>query len=165
MDVHSKLDEITDLVEGARAMPMSTSALVNRTELLAHLDELRRLLPAQIAEAEQVLGERERIVADAHEEAALLLAEAGEQRARLIAEADVVREARVEADRVVEAARARAARTQADVEDYVDRKLANFEVVLHKTLQAVARGRSKLAGRHELAELAPAADPPRPGHG
>jgi hypothetical protein len=48
--------------------------------------------------------------------------------------------------------RAHAARTQAEAmrlqtEDYVDAKLANFEVVLHKTLSAVERGREKLRGR------------------
>ncbi len=36
-----------------------------------------------------------------------------------------------------------------DAEQYVDTKLANFEVVLHKTLQAVDRGREKLRGRME----------------
>ena len=40
-----------------------------------------------------------------------------------------------------------------EVDDYVDQKLANFEVVLNKTLSAVHRGREKLRGRQELDEL------------
>ena len=43
-----------------------------------------------------------------------------------------------------------------EVDDYVDGKLANFEVVLQKTLSAVDRGRSKLKGRSDLDALASA---------
>ena len=42
---------------------------------------------------------------------------------------------------------------QLDVDDYVDSKLANFEVVLHKVLTSVERGRDKLRGRQESDEL------------
>jgi hypothetical protein len=41
-----------------------------------------------------------------------------------------------------------------EVDDYVDTKLANFEIVLNKTLAAVLRGREKLHGRHDMEELA-----------
>jgi hypothetical protein len=70
-----------------------------------------------------------------------------------------------EADRVIEEANENARKMRLEVEDYVDAKLANFEVVLHKTLGAVERGRDKLRGRHELEELqdADADEPPLPG--
>src|SRR5262249_48752389 len=60
VDVHEKLDEITSLVEQARAMPMSASCIVNRPELLTLLEELRALLPQEIDLAEQLLAGRER---------------------------------------------------------------------------------------------------------
>jgi len=47
----------------------------------------------------------------------------------------------------------KAAEMRAEVDDYVDRKLANFEIMLAKTLKSVERGRAKLAGRNELAEI------------
>ena len=43
---------------------------------------------------------------------------------------------------------------RAEVDDYVDTKLANFEVVLDKTLTAVRRGRDKLSGRTAHGDLA-----------
>jgi hypothetical protein len=42
-----------------------------------------------------------------------------------------------------------------EVDDYVDTKLANFEVVLEKTITAVRRGRDKLSGRSAAGDLAP----------
>ena len=54
---------------------------------------------------------------------------------------------------------------RAEVEDYVDAKLANFEIVLTKTLRAVERGRQKLSGAHELDALRDDDEdlPPLPG--
>ena len=48
MDVHDKLDELSALVEGARAMPMSASCVVNRAQVLDLLDEARGLLPTSL---------------------------------------------------------------------------------------------------------------------
>lgn len=152
MDVHAKLDEITEAIEGARAMPMSASCIVNRAEMLAMLDDLRNLLPGELNEAAGLLREREAVVEQGRAEAAKLLDEAAAERTRLLSKSDVVKEATREAERVLAEARADAVRMRADVDDYVDSKLANFEVVLHKTLKAVERGRAKLVGHQELAD-------------
>jgi vacuolar-type H+-ATPase subunit H len=153
MTVHDKLDEIVASVEGARAMPMSASCIVNRTELLAQLDELRAMLPGQLAEAEEVLQSREDVVDEGRTEAQRIIDEAKRERSRLIARTEIAQEATREAERIVTEAEAEASRMRDDVDDYVDTKLANFEVVLGKTLAAVERGREKLRGRHPLDEL------------
>ena len=158
------LDEITDLVETARAMPMSASCVVNRTELLALLDELRSRLPPALAQASAVLADRDTVVADAQREAGRIRAEAEQERSRRLSEHEIVVQAQAEAARLTEEARYQADAMRMEVEDYVDAKLANFEIVLNKTLSAVARGRDKLSGRHELDSLGEQADDrPLPG--
>ena len=154
MDVHAKLDELTALVESARAMPMSASCVVNRGEVLAHLEEVRELLPSEIANAERVLRDKRAVVAEGRVEAEELLEAARAERARLVSRTEVMREATREAERIVAAAQADSERMRREIDDYVDGKLANFEVVLHKTLQAVEKGRAKISGRHELDSLA-----------
>ena len=44
MDIHERLDELAASIEAARAVPMSASCMVNRHEVLAALDEIRRLI-------------------------------------------------------------------------------------------------------------------------
>lgn len=144
MDVQAKLQEIGALVEGARAMPMSASCIVNRQELLAHLAELADLVPTEVSEARSLLRDRGDVLAEGRREAERLVDQARQEQARLVDEASVVVQARAEAERIVDAARAEAERLRRDVDDYVDAKLANFEVVLTKTLRAVERGRAKL---------------------
>ena len=153
MDVHAKLDELTALIDNARAMPMSASCVVNRAEVLAHLDEVRALLPTEIGEAQRILGDKGAVVDEGRQEAERIIEEAQAERARLISRSEVMREASREAERTLKAAEADAERMRLEIDDYVDGKLANFEVVLHKTLQAVEKGRAKISGRHELDSL------------
>ena len=152
-DVHAKLAEITQLVEAARAMPMSASCVVNRADLLALLGQLEALLPETISQAQEVLGDKELVVEEGRREAEKIVAAARAERRRLIEATDVHQEATTEAERIVDDAKQSAEAMRVEVEDYVDAKLANFEIVLTKTLSAVERGRQKLSGRHELERL------------
>ena len=147
MDVHEKLDELSSLVEEARSMPMSASCIVNRAELLGLLEELRELLPEEFRHAQLLLDDREAVVEEGRREAQRVIAEAEVQRDVLTSETEVVAAAEIRAEEIRLAAVEEAQTMRAEVDDYVDSKLANFEVVLDKTMAAVHRGRDKLRGR------------------
>ncbi|MEP7054288.1 MAG: hypothetical protein ABI912_03485 [Actinomycetota bacterium] len=167
VDIQAKLDALTEMVETARSMPMSASCIVNRTDMLTLLDEVREMLPAELREAQFVIRDRDEVIDEGQRRAERILADAEAERDRLVSETEVVRQAEREADRVIDDANESARRMQMEVDDYVDAKLANFEVVLHKVLTAVERGRDKLRGRQELDALGePGAlgdDTPLPG--
>ncbi|MFF3018863.1 ATP synthase F0 subunit B [Streptomyces sp. NPDC057939] len=147
MDVQKKLDEIVAAVGAARSMPMSASCVLNRAELLAQLDEVRQDLPGSLAQARELLGGREQMVEEARREAERIIGSAHAQRGALIADTEVARRSQAEADRILADARREAEEIRAEADHYVDSKLANFEVVLGKTIGAVDRGREKLLGR------------------
>ena len=147
MDVHDKLDELTKMVESARSMPMSASCIVNRAELLGLLEEMRELLPEEFRHAQLLLDDREAVVEEGRREAQRIIAEAELERDRLTSETEVMAAAEVKAEQIRVAAVEEAHTMRAEVDDYVDSKLANFEVVLDKTMAAVRRGRDKLRGR------------------
>jgi hypothetical protein len=149
VDVHEKLDELTEVVESARSMPMSSSCILNRAELLTLLDELRALLPAEFDLAEQLLGDRDKVVSEGRDEAEAIVAAAHEERMRLVSETEVFAQAQREANRVRADAEEDAESMRQQVDEYVDGKLANFEITLDKTLAAVHRGRDKLRARGE----------------
>ncbi|MFD3730807.1 cell division initiation protein [Streptomyces sp. NPDC058632] len=146
MDVQKKLDEIVDLVSGARSMPMSASCVVNRAELLSMLEEVRAALPDSLAQAQELIGGREQMVEQARQEAERIIEGAHAERGSLISGTEVARRSQSEADRILTEARKEAEEVRAEADDYVDSKLANFEVVLTKTLGSVGRGREKLLG-------------------
>ncbi|CAL9594988.1 hypothetical protein SUDANB176_05315 [Streptomyces sp. enrichment culture] len=146
MDVQKKLDEIVAAVSSARSMPMSASCVVNRAELLSMLDEVRAALPDSLAQARELIGDREQMVEEARREAERIIESAHAERGSLIAGTEVARRSQAEADRILAEARKEAEEIRAEADDYVDSKLANFEVVLTKTLGSVGRGREKLLG-------------------
>lgn len=84
---------------------------------------------------EQARQEADRIIQGAHAE-----------RGSLISDTEVARRSQAEGDRILAEARRDAEDIRAEADDYVDSKLANFEVVLTKTLGSVGRGREKLLG-------------------
>ncbi|MDX3455993.1 cell division initiation protein [Streptomyces sp. ME02-8801-2C] len=146
MDVQKKLDEIVSSVSSARSMPMSASCVVNRAELLAMLEEVRAALPGSLAQAQELIGDREQLVEQARQEADRIIRTAHDERGSLISDTEVARRSQNEADRILAEARKEAEDVRAEADDYVDSKLANFEVVLTKTLGSVGRGREKLLG-------------------
>lgn len=147
MDVQKKLDEIVEAVGNARSMPMSASCVVNRAELLAMLEEVREALPGSLAHAQELIGGQEQFAEQARQEAERIVRSAHAQRSSLIAETEIARQSQSEADRILSEARREAEEVRAEADDYVDSKLANFEVVLTKTIGSVDRGREKLLGR------------------
>ncbi|WP_069170481.1 cell division initiation protein [Streptomyces griseus] len=149
MDVQKKLDEIVETVGNARSMPMSASCVVNRAELLALLEEVREALPGSLAHAEELIGGREQLVEQARQEAERIIESARAERGSLISGTEIARRSQAEADRILSEARREADEVRAEADEYVDSKLANFEVVLTKTIGSVDRGREKLLGRGE----------------
>ncbi len=146
VDVQKKLDEIVAAVSSARSMPMSASCVVNRADLLSMLEEVRAALPDSLAQAEELIGGREQMVEQARQEAERIIEGAHAQRGSLVSDTEVARRSQAEADRILGEARKEAEEVRAEADDYVDSKLANFEVVLTKTLGSVGRGREKLLG-------------------
>ncbi|MFD3512180.1 cell division initiation protein [Streptomyces sp. NPDC058657] len=147
MDVQKKLDEIVEAVGSARSMPMSASCVVNRADLLDMLEEVRQALPGSLAQAQELIGGREQLVEQARQEAERIIESAQAHRGDLISDTEVARRSQAEADRILAEARQEAEEIRAEADEYVDSKLANFEVVLTKTIGSVGRGREKLLGR------------------
>jgi vacuolar-type H+-ATPase subunit H len=155
VDVHAKLAEIRQVIEGARSMPMSASAVINRGDLLALLDELREGIDTALTDAQKVLADRDGVVDDGRREAEQIVADAREERERIVSDTEVFRLAKRKADELLEGATADADGLKRETDDYVDQKLANFEITLERTIEAVRRGRDRLAGRTAFDSLTP----------
>ncbi len=147
------LDELTELMENARSLPMSTSVRVERDDVLKLLDEARTRLPDELREARYLLKEREDFLARTRREADELIAEAKSNLARMVQRTEVVKAADHRARQILDQAEDDARRMQHDAEDYCDQKLASFQVVLERVGRAVSQGRLRLSATVEESEL------------
>lgn len=152
------IERISELVRGARSMPLSSSVMVHRQELFDLVDALKAALPEEIGRAHAILGDTDQVIERARVEAQRLIDRAKSDRETQLSKTEIVQAAARQADRLVAEAESQARRIRAEAEEYVESKLANFEVVLQKTLAAVERGRQRLAGRLEADQLAPDSD-------
>lgn len=145
--------QLEEIIRTASKMPLSSSALIDRKEVLDLVETLKRSIPEEIARARAALRDRDEILDRARAQSERLLERAQSEREALLSKTEIVQAASKEADRMVSEAEMIARRIKAEAEEYVESKLATFEVVLTKTLRAVERGRARLAGRLEADQL------------
>jgi hypothetical protein len=146
METNDKLLELVEFVETARAMPLSSSVLVNKQELLERLDEIRQGLPSTMGAADEIIAMSESIIADARGKATQIIQEAKSEQARLVADHSVLHVARNEAEQTRTAAHEAAEAEKRDVDDYLDAKLAHIEMVAERMLDSARSGRERLRG-------------------
>ncbi|MGI8577231.1 MAG: hypothetical protein ACR2KG_04785 [Nocardioidaceae bacterium] len=157
LDVKELIAQLRSTVEDARSLPMSASVVINRSEALDLIGQLEGGLPTSPAAAESAESAPGPVVDDANHQAEGIIAEANRERDRLISETEVFRVAKIAAAKQRDEALHESEALRKDTDEYVDSRLANFEVTLQKTLEAVTRGRKRLQGRSDFHQLA--ADP------
>jgi hypothetical protein len=144
-DTEGLLLQLRELLDTARSMPLSASVMVNREEFGEILQDAIDGLPEELRQARWLLKEREEVLQRADREAERIIDVARVRAERMVERTEVVREARRTAEDVVDEAGRVAAQMRLEAEDYVDRKLAAFEVVLDRTMQQVVKGRERLS--------------------
>jgi F0F1-type ATP synthase membrane subunit b/b' len=151
MDYMQAIEALDQMISKAKSVPLSASVVIPRDEALELVKAIRASLPQEHQQAKQVLAERDAVLAGAQQEAQKLIEQAKTERSRLVEKTEVMRSADVEAKRVVADAEAAANKLKVQADDYVDAKLANFEILLNKVLRTVHRGREQLRRRLEAA--------------
>ena len=146
MDSIEKLNTAIAIVEEARGVPLSASCVVHRGEMLEILEGAREFLPADLSAAEDIIAKRDQIIEEGRTSAESMIATAREDVSRMVEQTSIVQAARDEAQRILDEARDVAEDERREVEAYIDGRLATLEVILNKTMEAVARGRERLEG-------------------
>src|ERR1700760_568212 len=142
MDVLVLLDKLYDLVHNAKPVPLTDQVRVDKEEIYDILDQMRATIPEEIKQARWIVKERQEMLAEAKREAERIVKEARERQERLISAEDII-----------EDARGREREIRLGAEDYADEILNTLEVNLSKFIAAVQRGRDRLAGKDEPAEV------------
>ena len=154
MDVLVLIDKLDDSIHNGKPVPLTDQVRVEREEIYDILDQMRATVPEEIKQARWIVKERQEMLAEAKREAERIIREARDQQERLINQQEVVRLAERQAEDIIEDARAREREIRLGAEDYADEILNTLEVNLSKFIAAVQRGRERLQGREEPAEIA-----------
>lgn len=154
MEIHNKLDELTALVESARTMPMSSSAILNKSEVLKLVAQVREMLPESLEAADAVIRQREELLEEARANAAKIINDAKIEQATLVGDHTILVEARRERGRTLEQTRQEIEAMKVALDDHIDAKLARVELVAERIVETVREGRDELQRTSPYDELA-----------
>jgi hypothetical protein len=129
--VEDLIEELIEIVTSAKSMPLSSSAIITRDEVLDLLEAIRDELPEELRRARRMLKDHEELLVAARREAADIIGDARVQSERMVQRTEIVRQAEHRAVRIVEDAEADGRQMRHEAEDYVD--------------QTVRAGRERLA--------------------
>jgi cell division septum initiation protein DivIVA len=153
MDLLQLIDKLDQLVRSAKHRPFSDDVRVNKQDTRAILDEMRTTIPDEIREARWIAQERQELLSEAKREADRIAEQAREHQAELVSQHELIRQAERAADEIIEGAHAREREIRLGAEDYADEILDTLELNLTKFIAAIQRGRQRLRGSDERADV------------
>jgi len=151
-EVERLIQGLINVVDAARPVPLSSSSMINKNEIISVLNDISLRLPDEIRAARWLLKQREDFLARTQREGDELIDLARARAGQMVQKSEVVKAAEVQARRIIEEAQSESQRLRLETEDFCDQRLASFEAVLEKTQKVVVDGRSKLQG-DPLADL------------
>jgi vacuolar-type H+-ATPase subunit H len=144
------------LIHHARHVPFSSQVMVDEDEVMDLVDQLRFNLPDEIKQANWTVQEQQRIISEAHAEAARIMSKANERAEESVTDHEIVRRAERQATQVVRDAQSKSDQIIRDAEAYALEQLVQLEQHLSRTLATVKRGVEALQSSNtEQAAAAP----------
>ena len=140
MDILQLIDRLEELFNDAKAVPFTHNVVIDEDRMLEIIDQMRIVIPDEVKKAQQIMGQRDRFLAQAQEEADRTIALAREKAEQLAMKDNVVLEAQRRADQIINQARADAEATRRDADDYIVETLMNLQDQVEKTLNQIQNG-------------------------
>ena len=140
MDILHLIDRLEELFNESRPIPFTHNVIVDEDRMLDLIDQMRVAIPEEVKKAQQVLAQRDRILAQAQEEANRTLQLAREKGEQMIERDSLVQSAQARAERVAMHRRAEAEQSRQDADQYVIETLSQLEIELERYINQVRNG-------------------------
>ncbi len=151
MDILHLVDRLEELLNQSRPIWLTRNIIIDEDRMLDIIDQMRVAVPDEVKKAQQLLVQRDRILAQAQEEANRTIAIAREKSDQLVERDAIVQSAQSRADQVLTQARSEAEKTRAEADQYVVEALTKLEVEMDRILNQVRNGIRAM--QHESPDL------------
>jgi hypothetical protein len=157
MDILQLIDRLEELFNESKSIPLTRNVMVDEDRMLDIIDQMRIAIPEEVKKAQQLLGQRVRVLAQALEEANRTLELARQKADQLVSKDMVMQEGQRRADQFLVQARAEADTIRADADDYVIDSLTQLQAELERITNQVNNGIRSV--RDDQARRTPASSP------
>ncbi len=149
MDILHLIDRLEEILNDSRAIPFTHNVVVDEDKVLDLIDQMRVAIPEEVKKSQQLLAQRDRLLAQAQEEANRTLALAREKSEQLVERDAIVQAASARADQIVAQAKADIENTRRDADEYAMDTLNKLEMELDRVLTQVRNGINTLKQEKE----------------
>jgi len=140
MDILQLIDRLEELFNESKTIPLTRNVMVDEDRMLDIIDQMRIAIPEEVKKAQQLLGQRDRVLAQAQEEANRTLELARQKADQLVTKDSVAQDAQRRADQIVAQSQAEAENIRADADDYAMDSLMQLQAELERITNQVANG-------------------------
>ncbi|MDD5468208.1 MAG: hypothetical protein PHS96_10405 [Anaerolineales bacterium] len=152
MDIMHLIDRLEEILNQSRSLWLTHNVIVDEDKILDLIDQMRVAIPEEVKKAQQLIAQRDRLLAQAQEEANRTLAIAREKSEQLLERDATVQAAQARAEQILDQARADTDQTRKEADDYVVETLRVLELELERYLTQVRNGILTLQNEHPRKE-------------
>ena len=145
LDILELIDRLETMVTARRHLFMSSRVMIEESEFLEIVDQLRLAIPAEIQFARRVLQDRQKVILDAQTEAEKIIATAKDRAEYLISDNGVTAEAKYRSEDYVRERRDEARRLMREAELFVRERLDHVERAIHDSLTQIEQAKGTIA--------------------
>jgi cell division septum initiation protein DivIVA len=149
MDILHLVDRLEELFNESRPIPFTHNVVVDEDRILEIIDQMRISIPEEVKKAQQVIAQRDRVVAQAQEEANRTVNLAKQKADEVISRDAVSQAAQARAEQIIEQARADAEGVRRDADEYVIESLGALEAELTRLLTQARNGIASLSAERQ----------------
>ncbi len=140
MDILHLVDRLEELFNNSKGVPLTRMVMVDEERMLDLIDQMRLAIPDEIKNSQQIINQKERILAQANEEAHRIIELAKEQAEKLVERDEIVQKAKIIGDEIIQKAREETELIKREADEYAINSLEHLEVELNKILRQVQNG-------------------------
>ncbi len=144
MDILQMIDRLEELLNESRPLPFTHNVIVDEDRMLDLIDQMRVSIPEEVKKSQQLLAQRDRLLAQAQEEANRTVSLARDKSSELVERDQVVQAAYAQAEQIKAQAHLDGDAIRRDADEYVLETLRNLEMEMERALNQVRNGISTL---------------------
>ena len=144
MKVDDLLDDLSDILEDSKELPVVNKVMVDKAQIADIIDEIRANLPAETRQAKAIVADRAKIISDAKKEAEAIINVTEQKRNVMLDNNEIVLQAKQEAEKIIADAEAKSKALKNAANSYVSSLLEKAENTLADNLADFQKIRQNL---------------------
>lgn len=144
--IEDLIDALEDLIHNAVRVPFGKKSMIDVDKVAEIVADIRIALPTEIKQAQNVVGDKNKIIAEAKHEAEVIVRKAEQRREELIESSDILKEARRRSTEIISQAQNRSTDLRVSTNEFADKMLSRIENLLASDINNIRVLRANING-------------------